>query len=655
MTDTMVLYEANELGVLYPDYHGSIDLVHTFLDEVESYILQLIKNPTVIEEGLDEKIHKFKSDISKEYKPHEIDIHHITTTLRQVRKDRDEIDRLTGKFSSLKNKIAFGGNYYRAILNRPHVYSKEPDPEKYTTINCNIREVNRAMDWVEKVLIDLYQYTSHDLDILKYVNRVYAKKHIYESIDPATYELTEEEMYVIGDKPKEIYQWMHKHLHYDSDDHNWRLRTPRQTVDDKKGNCHDQALLGCYLLSNIGCISGFLFFIQFDENSNQGGKTHTLTWYKDPHDDYNIYWFENAWDSQAGIHGPYKSFYDLRYAVFYAYAKDDTMNENKFDGLMFSRMMPYHRSSMEKKVGMSLGEYVQSMNIQDDHKFYLFNTKKSEKIQESFDWMDEFMNNPTFRESVSDNSLEGSFPMMEADNDSDDQPPELPSDDQIEEEQKEENPDDESKETETSEEEPAEEDQSDEKDSSEEDQPPEEEVTEEPPKEEPKKPVSMPKKVDAAEENKNGIRRKKLYIAFIEWCKQFNPKNTFGSIFDKDAFHVTYPFVPHEMRYFYRLANPLLCVLPGKLTFFQVAELKKLNSKNPHMDQVLIFAATEKDLRVFNIEDKKVYLATQEDNEEVKLGIVLGDTFDLYIQNMIKQGDILNGPIESDQPTEEES
>src|SRR5699024_11894110 len=118
----------------------------------------------------------------------------------------------------------------------------------------------------------------------------------------------------------------------------------------------------------------------------------------------------------------------------------------------------------------------------------------------------------------------------------------------------------------------------------------------------------------------------------------------FGSNYYKDAFHVTYPFIPHEMRYFYRLANPLLCVLPGKLTFFQVAELKKLNSKNPHMDQVLIFAATEKDLRVFNIEDKKVYLATQEDNEEMKLGIVLGDTFDLYIQNKIKQSDILNGP-----------
>lgn len=163
-------------------------------------------------------------------------------------------------------------------------------------------------------------------------------------------------------------------------------------------------------------------------------------------------------------------------------------------------------------------------------------------------------------------------------------------------------------------------------------------------KEEPKK-ESMPKKTDKAESSKNGVRRKKLYIAFIEWCKEYNTKNTFGSIFDKDAFNVSYPFVPEEMRYFYRLANPMLCVLGGELTFFPVAELRKLNSKNSHLAEMLIFAATPTDVRVFNSKDKKIYRGTEE-NGTLKLNEVLGDTFDTYIQKMINKGDILNGPIE---------
>lgn len=164
-------------------------------------------------------------------------------------------------------------------------------------------------------------------------------------------------------------------------------------------------------------------------------------------------------------------------------------------------------------------------------------------------------------------------------------------------------------------------------------------------KKELQKKESMPKQTDRAESDKNGVRRKKLYIAFIEWCKEFNQKNTFGSIFDKDVFNISYPFVPNEMRYFYRLANPILCVLSGNLTFFQVSELRKINVKNSKINEQLIFAATENDMRIFNKKDKKIYRGMEE-NGMLTLKEVLAESFDLYIQNMIKKGDILNGPIE---------
>lgn len=188
---------------------------------------------------------------------------------------------------------------------------------------------------------------------------------------------------------------------------------------------------------------------------------------------------------------------------------------------------------------------------------------------------------------------------------------------------------DETNKSDTVEDKPSEEDNS----SSEEDAP-------EKPKEE-----SYPKKIDRAEEDKNGVRRKKLYIAFIEWAKEYNPKNIFGSIFDKDVFQTVYPFVPQKMRYFYRLANPMLCVLSGNLTFFAAGELKKLNAKNSKLNEFMIFAATDNDLRVYNNADDKIYRAVEE-NGMIKLDVAIADTFDIYIQNMINQGDILNGPID---------
>ena len=197
-------------------------------------------------------------------------------------------------------------------------------------------------------------------------------------------------------------------------------------------------------------------------------------------------------------------------------------------------------------------------------------------------------------------------------------------------------------------EEPAEEPLEEEKPSEpvEEDTPAEDE-TEEDPKEDTTdeapniiEPTSLPKAADAQETDKNGVNRKKLYIAFIEWAKSYNARNTFGSLFDKDVFDVTYPFVPHEMRYFYRLANPILCVLSGKLTFFQVSELRKLNADNPDMK--------ENDYRAFSTRDKRVYLAVDKpDGSGIQFTRALADSFDLYLQNMIGKGDILHGDVDS--------
>lgn len=430
---TGIFTESSEdIGLLYSEYKDMKDDVTKLLEKIEDKIKFFLKDPKNYVINLKDDIDQFKKSTGRKLSPKEIDIRGVKSQKKEIKDFKNDLDKILKKYSSMKDKIAFGGNYFRAILKRPKVYSKEIDYDAYESINRNIRNIDRAMDWIEKVLMDLYNMADHDLNVLTLVGEVYAKRRIYESFDPS--------------------------------------RIPRPDTDDV-----------------------YDLIIATSRYNPEEAKIKTIT------DAVNQYCMES----------------------------DDNLN----------------------------GE-------------------------DNLDWIESYLE---------------SYLMEDAE--PSEEPPSIPDTEQ--------------------------------------------EKTEEP---KPEK-ESMPKKTDRAESSKNGVRRKKLYIAFIEWCKEYNTKNTFGSIFDKDAFKISYPFVPEEMRYFYRLSNPMLCVLGGDLTFFPVAELRKLNSKNSHLNEMMIFAATPNDLRVFNHKDKKIYRGIEE-NGALKLNEVLGETFDGYIQKMINKGDILNGPIE---------
>lgn len=142
------------------------------------------------------------------------------------------------------------------------------------------------------------------------------------------------------------------------------------------------------------------------------------------------------------------------------------------------------------------------------------------------------------------------------------------------------------------------------------------------------------------ESGRNGNSRRYLYNEFISYAKNINKKNKFSTVYDNDTFTKSYPFIPYTMRFFYRVANPVLCVLKDKLTFFQLSELEKINSEYNKLKDMIIFAGTLNDMRVFNIQDKKVYLGIEENNS-LTLKEILADNFDLYIQKLIGRDDII--------------
>ena len=635
-------------------------------------------------------------------------------------------------------------------LNKP---KREKFAEANERIEANFNDIYRCI--LENTGINLF-------DNISEFEESYLIEHNENALEgDAGLTMTSKIFDETGKTPQSIFNWIRENIKYDNESpERWKLKSIGETYYHNKGNCHDQSLFSTSLFHSLGIITGQLFFIEYRNGEEIGGNTHTLTWYRDKDNTQKYYWFETAWETQAGIHGPYSSIdnmkkdihdkwknefgkkwddidfsdtsnyrlgmsldqyvnswvfkeYDIRLVSdkdvrdkhfihwllslddwsdttedtldFSKFHNDSEKNfvygyfiNNKIEGIIKLQkldkdfylldMLFVNENLHNKGIGSKLMSYVIkefgnneievdvfSDNPSAIHLYKKFGFEKSytvnitkdnceglthligrtwygmirkpnnELIKESLDWIEKFVNDESFRESTNI-FTSGNFDQYKL---TDEEFNAIINRDLLDEYVEsnegifniaEGNLDHILEEGET---------------------------FKEPPSLEPEdsKKQSMPKQTDAAEADKNGVRRKKLYIAFIEWCKEYNSKNTFGSIFDKDAFKISYPFVPNEMRYFYRLANPMLCVLSGDLTFFPVAELRKLNSKNSKLTDMMIFAATPNDMRVFNNKDKKVYRGTDE-NGALTLHEILGDTFDTYIQKMINRGDILNAPIE---------
>ncbi len=393
--------------------------------------------------------------------------------------------------------------------------------------------------------------------------------------------------------------------------HNFHLQSPHQLANSKVGVCWDYVELERQWFTENE-YKFAIFYIMLNNGSTQ--PTHTFLVYNIGNHNY---WFEFAWEKYRGIH---------RYNSVDVMIKDIIMRHRQ-EYNDYNSTVSIHWLQHTPKYGITCNQYMKYASKEPKLDYdYL----PSQLFRESSDYY-AFMEDENNDEESNDSLLD-----VEIDKDDEDTPPEMPDAEETSEENNEESVDD-------SQEDNQEESQDD-RTSDDENNGTEEDANDNVEE----KPESLPKQIDKNENDKNGVRRKQLYIAFIEWCKAYNNKNTFGSIFDKDAFKVTYPFVPHEMRYFYRLANPMMCILEGDLTFFPVADLRKINSKNKKMNEMLIFAATpDNNLRVFNCNDKQVYKAHVENNQIVK-DKPLGSTFDIYIQNMINKGDILNA-----EPSEE--
>jgi len=160
-------------------------------------------------------------------------------------------------------------------------------------------------------------------------------------------------------------------------------------------------------------------------------------------------------------------------------------------------------------------------------------------------------------------------------------------------------------------------------------------------------------------QEKDGNARKALYEEFVNKLKEIVPNTTFGTIFDKDAFKTEFKIIPYELRYFYRLANPIMVEIDTFKFIPYGKELLDAQSKYGLGKKLFVFA-TDSDRPVFfNQLDKTVW------NNEIKIS----DSFDAFIEvfkdngslpeieDQIPEENVDNSEIEEnpDQSTPEEN
>lgn len=184
LEDFQLYQEAGEdIGLKFESYCHLDTIVAKFLKGVKGVIKRFNANPEQVKVDLGSEIDKFKEKVNIKIETHEIDIRTLTPMRRKVEKFRKGLWGIVKDYSDAKDKMAYGGNLWRGIIRRPKVLTKDIDSNKYENINSGIRQINRALDWVEKALLDLTRLASEDIDVINFIDRVYRKNNIYESGD----------------------------------------------------------------------------------------------------------------------------------------------------------------------------------------------------------------------------------------------------------------------------------------------------------------------------------------------------------------------------------------------------------------------------------------------------------------------------------------
>lgn len=554
---------SEEKGIMYNSYEFLNDRITEFLDIIERNINIIKKDPLKNISELRKDIDSFKEDIDIEYKPSAVSISDISSLKYTITKYRKHTENILDRYSKLRYKITAGGNYVHGILMRSKLYSKDINPEHYDIINRNVRLTFLALDWTEKVLMDLFNMIDQDLNLITILFTAYSKHKIFENTEDCAVnkevddvklkvDINIFESYNLNNLPDILY--------FSSP-----TRLNSKTISAK-------APRGLFMSPYIGISSMFIFDRKivsnhFNEILNKNNKELIKVSFNISYNEWNLP--DNQLNKplqKIHVHHNIPEFREIKTGVskgfIYAIDVSSIKNELQLFTTEDANREVVYKGSNKLPIKQVIEHQIQWEISYKEDPNHVRGTFESKPLKEScfnIKKLNSYLENVSNKIKWFDNGTDNETSIF----------------------------------TESS--------------------------------------------------KRNGNSRRYLYNEFIKYAKDINSKNEFQTNYDGNVFIKEYPFIPYSMRFFYRVANPELCVIKDNgtnLVFFQLSELKSINKDYNQLKEMMIFAATTKNFRILNIKDNKVYIGIEQ-NKKIILQQEVAKNFDSYLQTLIGRDDIL--------------
>lgn len=192
------------------------------------------------------------------------------------------------------------------------------------------------LKWTEKEFSTIdKEFVTDVVDISEFIKNGIDGHPIDESVEDED-EPTEKLVISVFEDIYKFSAWMKANIHYKNFD---RLQRPVDTVRTKRGSCHDQVILEYQVLREMNYAPKILFFIEYADGNEVGGRTHTTIFCTNNNDkhDKSVYWFENAWSKESGVK-KFNSVDELKDAIKKAHANEP--EAQKYPNLEFKLVSP---------------------------------------------------------------------------------------------------------------------------------------------------------------------------------------------------------------------------------------------------------------------------------------------------------------------------
>lgn len=172
-----IYVESNEtVGLMYKSYKEIPKIVKKFMDFVDNTV-DYAQDLGVPKEDISPKLKEFKEDIrNKLIKPEEVEVPVKSSIIEGIKSTNIEVKKLLDELGDIRKKFRFGDNLIHGIINKPKIYQNSIDENKLSSVNKYMNQASNALDWIEKVIYDIMNMCTNDMNAITVMGKVYFRE-----------------------------------------------------------------------------------------------------------------------------------------------------------------------------------------------------------------------------------------------------------------------------------------------------------------------------------------------------------------------------------------------------------------------------------------------------------------------------------------------